>query len=1141
MASLSGVSSSNTLSSLMNSANMISGLASGLDTEGMIESLVKSYQTKINQLNQKVTKVEWKQDAYRSIISSMYSFANRYTSYTSNTNLLSAGFFSSAVKVAALGKYADAVSASGKTSSNITLNAVHQLATSAQYRTSSNLISGSDSNRIEASDEVDLNDTTELSVLNGNLTLTYGSQDITISFDQVADVEAMNEIRAKLAEEKGIDKDEVSDDDVLAGLINQKLSGQTISLSGGKTADATDRIRVTAENGRISFSDKSTAGNSVYISSASDSVSTFLGIKDALDNAEEDWDKPKSFALPEDLTVDVDNKEYLSGRTMNMSLDGVTKTITLPTIVSNEEGTFIRDSDGNLVDYNAKNYTKVLNDAVQAAFKGKVKVSNEAADADDENSFMLKLRFDVQEGSNLVINAGVGKSLGIGQIATSYLNTSKTLGELMGDKLNTLTPARDKDGKELLDKNGDKMYDFVLNGVKVGSYSKNSTLAELMNDINKSDAGVSVTYSQTTKKFLFESKETGVDSQINFGGGLAAAMFGEDHGSKKISDVLGGNVIDRKFSFTIDGESFSGEFLSDSGTMKDLVNKLNNEILNKSEKGYKAYYSEESGLVIKQGDQEVAVTYGDDAFGEIVKASKPADRSQDKLVDILGGGASIQGDKFSFTIDGESFDGEFLSNSGTMQDLVNKLNNEILNKSTQKHYEASYSKERGLVIKDKDSGEEVKVTYAGDDNTLKKIADASKPENRETDKLVDILDRDTITPKSKSFEFNVNGKTYTGEINSNDMTMDDLLNTINSAMKDSGYTASYSSITGELVMTDYLGREVEVNYGDSILGDIVQAYGQEFKAAEDNVYTKGQDAIFDVTVNGEKMQMTRSSNNVDIDGLTITMKDTFNSSSKVDDKGNSIYEVENDSESVSFKTSTDSDKIVDAIKSMVADYNAMMAQIKSAYSTMPYQTSSGAFANYEPLTDDDRAGMSESAIERYEEKAKQGILFGDRTLSTLYTKLNQAFSFSNTADVDTLKDMGITVSYSLADGAQAVTIDENKLRAMLDSDPDRVADLFTKSDGIMDRMKTQLDNYGKTTGEPKGILVQQAGTPLSSLSLLSNTWQSEIENYTKQIERWQSKLETQVERYTSQFARLEQLINQMNSQSSTLAGLLGGS
>ena len=37
-------------SSLYNSANIVSGLASGMDTEGMIESLVQSYSAKITQL-----------------------------------------------------------------------------------------------------------------------------------------------------------------------------------------------------------------------------------------------------------------------------------------------------------------------------------------------------------------------------------------------------------------------------------------------------------------------------------------------------------------------------------------------------------------------------------------------------------------------------------------------------------------------------------------------------------------------------------------------------------------------------------------------------------------------------------------------------------------------------------------------------------------------------------------------------------------------------------------------------------------------------------------------------------------------------------------------------------------------------------
>ena len=98
MASLSGVGGSSYVSSLYNSSNIISGLASGMDTESVIENLTKSYQTKINQLNQKITKTEWKQYAYRSIIQKMVGFSSKYTSYTSNTNLMSSSFFSTVSK-----------------------------------------------------------------------------------------------------------------------------------------------------------------------------------------------------------------------------------------------------------------------------------------------------------------------------------------------------------------------------------------------------------------------------------------------------------------------------------------------------------------------------------------------------------------------------------------------------------------------------------------------------------------------------------------------------------------------------------------------------------------------------------------------------------------------------------------------------------------------------------------------------------------------------------------------------------------------------------------------------------------------------------------------------------------------------------
>ena len=43
-----------------------------------------------------------------------------------------------------------------------------------------------------------------------------------------------------------------------------------------------------------------------------------------------------------------------------------------------------------------------------------------------------------------------------------------------------------------------------------------------------------------------------------------------------------------------------------------------------------------------------------------------------------------------------------------------------------------------------------------------------------------------------------------------------------------------------------------------------------------------------------------------------------------------------------------------------------------------------------------------------------------------------------------------------------------------------------------------------------------------------------------EIERWQTKMSSKVDYYTRQFTKLEQLMNSMNSQSSMMAGLMGG-
>lgn len=956
MASLSGVSSSNTMSSLMNSANMISGLASGLDTEGMIENLVKSYQAKISQLNQKVTKTEWKQDAYRSIIQKMYNFSNKYTSYTSSTNLASPSFFSSAVKMLTKGEFADKVSASGKTSSDISLDAVSQLATAAQYRTKSELAAGESG--VISGESVDLSTgaerNIELSNLTGSLTLTYGTKSVSINFSESTTAKDMADIRAKL-EKEGKSTD---DAEVLAEYINQKLADEKIVFNNGNSEAASERIKATADpNGTIVFEEKGTGKNGVYISGASGNLAEQLGLSE--EDLKEAKDKKittidASSIQSEDgrkgLTRKLNSIEYLAEKSqkasengvklgMNISLDGSTKTISMPDVRISNGKYYLNGKEVDEKDF-ADKYTDAIGEEVKKAFGDKVEVKNNGKDG------ALQLEFKAKyEGSDLVINTGGGEALGIGNTATSYLNTSKTLKDLMGDKLDGLEAVKDEDGNFVLDDKGKKQYDFTLNGVKIGTYTEDTKLSDIMADINSNkEAGVQVSYSQTTQNFTFTAKETGADSKIDMGEGLAQAIFG----STEIPDKSGSSFA----------EGYGVEWLKE----------------------------------MPEGEKF----------------------------------------EFSFSVPGRELRFNITKDT-TIQEIVDELN-------------------------------------------------------------------DSPMGMNHSFAYNK----YTGQIEAKD--------------KKSGAAL-------ELKITDHDGDSVEFDKEN----------------APKIAYTPGQDAKFTVTVNGETMNMTRSSNNVSIDGLSFTMKEEFDGSynkdgtQNLDAAGNPVYKNK-----VTFQSQTDTDKIVDAIKGMVDDYNAMMSEIKSAYSTMPYRKSSGSFANYEPLTDEEREGMSESAIERYEEKAKQGILFGDRNLSNLYTKMNQAFSFSNRDDVDTLKDMGISIGFSINEGTQAIQLDEEKLRSMLESDPDRVADLFTKTDGVMDRMKTQLEYYGKTTGEPKGVLIQQAGSPLSSLSLMSNNWQKEIDNYNTQIEKWQDKLTSQVERYTSQFSRLEMLIQQMNSQSSTLAGMMGG-
>ncbi len=187
----------------------------------------------------------------------MSAFTDKYTSYMSATNLMSTAFFDSAVKVSTAGAYADKISASGRTNSDVQILGVKQLAKAAIY-TVSGLTGGSGDLPSISGEQINLKAKQPLSNLSGSLTINYGGgRSYTIDFGEL---------------------DIYSSADELAKAIDEKLGEQTMTLSDGTMVDANTRIGVRVNGESIEFYDKGGAGNNVYISSASGDIKKTLGL-----------------------------------------------------------------------------------------------------------------------------------------------------------------------------------------------------------------------------------------------------------------------------------------------------------------------------------------------------------------------------------------------------------------------------------------------------------------------------------------------------------------------------------------------------------------------------------------------------------------------------------------------------------------------------------------------------------------------------------------------------------------------------------------------------------------------------------------------------------------------------------------------
>ena len=356
-----------------------------------------------------------------------------------------------------------------------------------------------------------------------------------------------------------------------------------------------------------------------------------------------------------------------------------------------------------------------------------------------------------------------------------------------------------------------------------------------------------------------------------------------------------------------------------------------------------------------------------------------------------------------------------------------------------------------------------------------------------------------------------------------DTTVDGLLTAINNN-KDAGVTATYLGSENKFVLSSNEkgeGRKITLGADPK---DTTDAANLIF-GGDGNVSQDGTDGEMSILYNGVKTTITSSSNTFSIDGLDIRATNTFNTGSATAEGG------------VSFTASADTEKVTETVKKFIEAYNAMIDEVRTQATTKPD-------SNYKPLTDDQKNEMNETSIKNWEDKAKEGILYNSSALKDLDNATQGIFSsmMMNGVSYDDLEKIGISFSDDYTAGGKIV-FDEEKFKTAMDSDPEKVSDLFTGTHGIVNTIDSTLSTYAtryaSKNGNSYGVLIEEAGSEKLSLTLTNNSIYKELKDMQETITNLQSQLSTEQDRYISQFTQMERLINQMNSQSSYLSQLGG--
>ncbi|MDF2888014.1 MAG: flagellar hook-associated 2 domain protein [Lacrimispora sp.] len=508
------------MASALNSINSTStsslrgygGLASGLDRDTLIEGMTASTKAKIAKQQKKKQTYAWKQEAYRSISSKLVEFSKKYTSYTNQTTNLSSPSFWARSSVATVGANSGYVSVSGSSSlsDSMSIVGVKQLASKASITSNGKVSDG-----ILATGDINFGSESVSTLEGQSLYFKYGNKNYSVSLSSgtASDGFTYDYSTAESAEKsiaRALKNVSIGDGKTLADVIG-------VETTGTNSADATTALA------KLNFKSKDTAGNTIQITGGTSGALSALGISN-IDSISEENKTITETGFSSEISGKTqkffENKTFLdrvAGKSISFTYNGSTATIDFDKTRQSEYS----DSAG---------LKKYMEDELAKKF-GTGRISVTATGNKLEFKTMIPNTSNADTSSVLSISSadiGLTGKNGALRVESGESNRLNLTSSLINSGLSS----------DFTGKTADTELKLTINGKPISGLTYGSSMNDIMNKINASDAGVTVSYLKNADKFSIVSNTDGSAGKIEFGPSDDSSVLFNNYTTKNGQDAI---------------------------------------------------------------------------------------------------------------------------------------------------------------------------------------------------------------------------------------------------------------------------------------------------------------------------------------------------------------------------------------------------------------------------------------------------------------------------------------------------------------------------------------------------------------------------------------------------------------------------